>query len=60
MTIYEKNTKKVIAIISEDTIILNKDYNIGYNDEYVGDKNELYYREFILVKGGNYEFKKHR
>lgn len=52
MTIYEKDTKKVIAIISEDTIVLNKDYNVGYNDEYIGSEKELYYREFILIKGG--------
>ena len=42
MIVYSEDTKEVIAVITENEVVLKKGYNITKSDVLVGQNNKLY------------------
>lgn len=42
MQIYNKKTKKIIAIIDNDEIVLNKNYDVSFNEHVITNGQKVY------------------
>ncbi len=42
MQIYNRKTREIIAIVDEDGIVLNKNYDVSFNNYVVGDGQKIY------------------
>lgn len=42
MQIYNRKTREIIAIVDEEGIVLNKQYDVSFNNYVVGDGQKIY------------------
>lgn len=56
MIVYDEKTKEVIAVLTENEVVLKKGYNITKSDVLIGKDNKLY----ISLKAEIIDFDKYK